>query len=86
MGLSNAAKRARNYSQIITQNQGGGDKKAGFPHTIGRDSWTSIYMGSNTPNRSCCSLRQLQFTVNPRVKTSRPVGTTPAAAATYWTL
>ena len=82
MGLSNASKRARNYSQTITQNQGGGEKKAGFPNIIGRDSWTSIYMGTNTPRRSCCSLRQLQFTVNPRVRYSRPIGSNPTVA--YW--
>ena len=84
MGLSNAAKRARNYDLTINQNQGGGDKKAGFPHTIGRDSWTSIYMGTaGNPAVRCCSLRDLQFTFNPNVKQHRPIGSNPLTP--YWT-
>ena len=82
MGLSNAASRARNYDQIINRNQGGGDKKAGFPYQVGRTSWTSIALGCSSYQTRCCSLRQLQITANPRVRVSRPVGglvTTP-----YW--
>jgi hypothetical protein len=83
MGLANAAKRARNYDQTINQNQGGGNKKAGFPHTIGRDSWTSIYMGTDgPPGVRCCSLRNLQYTFNPNVKQSRPQGGSVTTA--YW--
>jgi hypothetical protein len=68
------------------QNQGGGDTKAGFPHTVGRDHWVSIYMGagnSATVNRNCCTLRQLQITANPNVCQSRPVGST-VQFNTYW--
>lgn len=82
MGLSNASSRARNYDQTINRNQGGGDKKAGFPHTIGRDSWTSIYMGTNTNTARCCTLRNLQFTFNPNVKQSRPQ--TSSVTTSYW--
>ena len=83
MGLSNASKRARLYDSTINQNQGGGNKKAGFPHTVGRDSWTSIYMG--TTKTGCgCNLRSLQFTMNPNVKQSRPQGSSVTTA--YWHL
>jgi hypothetical protein len=61
------------------QNQGGGDKKAGFPHTVGRDHWTSIYMGAGNNvavTGRCCSLTQLQITANPNVCQSRPIGST----------
>lgn len=74
MGLSNAAKRARFYSQTINQNQGGGPKKAGFPHLIARDSWTSIYLGDGPNN--CAGLRcfQTNFRLG-MVRQSRPIGT-----------
>jgi hypothetical protein len=66
MGLSNAAARARNYSLIINQQQGGGNKKAGFPYLIGRDWRTSIaFNNTNVINGKCCSLdsyKTLRFT------------------------
>lgn len=34
--------RSRTYGAWANQNQGGGEKKAGFPYMVGRDSWTSI--------------------------------------------
>jgi len=81
MGLSNAAKRARLYDSTINQNQGGGNKKAGFPHTIGRDSWTSIFLMSNNC-RNGCTLNSLKITDNPRVRQSRPMGT--PVNTPYW--
>ena len=81
MGLANAAKRARLYDSTINQNQGGGNKKAGFPGLIGRDSWKSIFLG--TSRNSCgCTLQSLQFTFNPNVKQSRPIGS--SVTASYW--
>jgi hypothetical protein len=61
--------------------QGGGSKKAGFPYQVGRDSWTSIAFDTSNPkkftsSRTCCGLRGLQFTVNPKVSVSRPIGST----------
>lgn len=81
MGLSNAAKRARLYDSTINQNQGGGNKKAGFPALVGRDSWKSIFLG--TSRNSCgCTLKRLQLTFNPKVKQSRPTGS--LVTASYW--
>ena len=61
MGLSNAASKARNYNLIINQNQGGGDKKAGFPYLIGRDWRTSIaFNNTNVVNGKCCTLNSYQ--------------------------
>lgn len=82
MGLSNAASRARNYDQTINRNQGGGDKKAGFPYQVGRSAWSAIYLGCDSYQTRCCTLRQLQITVNPRVRSSRPIGGSVTTA--YW--
>ena len=84
MGLANAASRARNYDQTINRNQGGGDKKAGFPYQVGRISWTAIALGTDSLQRRCCSLRQLQITANPNVRQSRPTGST--VNVPYWTI
>ena len=73
MGLSNGAKRARMYSSTINQNQGGGSKKAGFPYIVGRDSWVSVYLGSNNVQK-CMSLPCLKVTRNPWVRQNRPMG------------
>jgi hypothetical protein len=76
MGLSNAATRARNYSVIVNANQGGGNKKAGLPHQIGRDSWTSIFLGATDPvNGKCCTQKQqmtMKFTSSNYQ--ARPIG------------
>jgi len=68
-------KRTSSIASITNQPQGGGCKKAGFPHTIGRDSWTSIYMRGTAQ-----SLPTLQMTIYPNVSQSRPIGTRPSAA------
>lgn len=61
MGLSNAASRARNSTLIVNQNQGGGNKKAGFPHMVGRDTQTSIaFNNTNVVQGKCCALKSFQ--------------------------
>jgi hypothetical protein len=82
MGLSNASKRARLYTSTTNQNQGGGDKKAGFPYQVGRSSWTSIALGSSNYGVRCCKLGSLKLTANPNVRQSRPTGTTTNVP--YW--
>ena len=81
MGLSNAASRARNYDLTNNQNQGGGNKKAGFPYLVGRTMWSNIYLKSNTVT-NCCGLPALQITKNPNVRLSRPMGST--VNVPYW--
>ncbi len=79
MGLSNASSRARNYTRTANQNQGGGNKKAGFPGQVGRGWWTSIFLQSTDPiSGHCCTksdLATLRFTTT--VNQSRPVGSNP---------
>lgn len=59
----------------VNQNQGGGDKKAGFPYQVGRDSWVSIYFNSTNPVAGhCCKLPQYQFTLFPKTSISKPIG------------
>lgn len=74
MGLSNGAKRARFYNQTINHDQGGGNKKAGFPQMVGRETNTSIAF-NNTNVARCCKLSSYQtllFTY--KVSQSRGVG------------
>jgi hypothetical protein len=67
------AKNARFSSSIVNQNQGGGNKKAGFPGMVGRDSWTSIFYGTNAKN--CCKLSNMQKDIiGWKVSVSRSVG------------
>lgn len=82
MGLSNSASRARNYTATENRNQGGGNKKAGLPPQVGRTAWDSIYLQCNRYQTRCCQLRTLQFTANPNVRPSRPIGSSVETA--YW--
>lgn len=83
MGLANGSSRARNYSQTVNQNQGGGNKKAGFPYQIGRGSWSSISLGCTAPlTGNCCSLSDLSVLHFTKVSQSRPVG--GSVTIPYW--
>jgi hypothetical protein len=82
-GLPARAFNSHNHHQMgsnvfTVQNQGGGNKKAGFPYQVGRDHWVSIYLNSCNPTSrlNCASIKCLQFTVNPKVIVSRPIGST----------
>jgi hypothetical protein len=73
MVYMNGTKNARLVTSIVNQNQGGGEKKAGFPGIVGRDSWVSIFYKTNGKN--CCKLSKyntLRLT-QPDVQ-SRPIG------------
>jgi len=83
MGLSNASKMARNYSSIINQPQGGGMKKAGLiPRTA--VPYRSIIAYRRGAKAGCCTQSQMQFTVNPNVQQSRPVGMNVAVGNVYF--
>ena len=66
-------------SAITNGPQGGGNKKAGFPYLVGRGQWTSIALQTNRNGvYGCnCPLKTLQFTSNPNVRPSRPIGIRP---------
>lgn len=76
-------KRTASIASITNQNQGGGSKKAGFPYLVGRDSWTSIAL-RGTKQYLDEAKGGLQFTLNPNVRQSRPVGMTPSAGRSYF--
>jgi hypothetical protein len=60
--------RYRTGSNAITdQAQGGGNKKAGFPYQVGRDSWASIAI----PKTSLPFVMNTKF---PLARFSRPIG------------
>jgi len=64
-------------SAITTQTQGGGNKKAGFPYQVGRDTWVSIYFNSTNPVAGhCCKLPSYQMNLFPNARPSRPIGST----------
>lgn len=77
IGLANSAKRSRFYAQTVNQNQGGGEKKAGFPYIVGRGWRSNIALGTlnGVKNSNCVglnSLKSLCFTQT--VHQSRPIG------------
>ena len=76
-------KRTSSIASITNQNQGGGSKKDGFPYLVGRDSWTSIAL-KQTKQYLDAGTQGLQFTLNPNVRQSRPVGMTPGAGRSYF--
>lgn len=74
MGLSNGSSAARNYSSLITQNQGGGSKKAGLPSTVGHDYWRPTYGRTKVESGRCCTASTMRLTANPNVCVSRGIG------------
>jgi len=67
-------------------NQGGGDKKAGLPYQVGRDSWFMPAMnnaGSRNTLYTFNGVFGLRHTRNPRVRFSRPIGST-LSNVPYW--
>jgi hypothetical protein len=64
------SKRGSYVSSISNQFQGGGNKKAGLPHQVGKDSWTSYYLKSHN------SLTNYKTTRMPMANISRPIGST----------
>lgn len=75
-------KRGAYRSSMINQSQGGGNKKAGFPYQVGRDSWASIAINGGHPGQPvfrCCKLAKIMTTANPDVCISRPIGSTVAS-------
>jgi len=86
MGLSNASTRARNYNQTINQNQGGGSKKAGLPHQIGRGWWTSIFIGGTDPvHGKCCTLsKQMTMKFSQSNYQARPIGGSVTVGQHYY--
>ena len=80
-----ASNRNRMGSNTLTDiNQGGGDKKAGFPHQVGRSAWVNIYMGLNIAKGECCQLKQMQTLRFPLANQSRPIGSDSTANRSYW--
>ena len=86
MGLSNAASRARNYNVIVNSNQGGGNKKAGLPHQIGRETWSSIFLHATDPvHGHCCTQKDQMFMrFTPSNYVARPIGGSVTVGQSYY--
>ena len=82
----NSSSRSRNAGSLVNRTQGGGDKKAGLPYQIGRESYTSVIMNSTDPvYGSCCTLKNymtMKFT--PSKFKPRPVGVSVNVARGYY--
>ena len=82
----NSSSRSRNAGSLVNRTQGGGNKKAGFPYQIGRESYTSVIMNSTNPvYGSCCTLKS--YMTMPLISTRfhpRPVGGSVTIARGYY--
>lgn len=75
MVLMNATKKSRYVSSLVNKNQGGGDKKAGFPYQVGRSSWTEIFLRSVDPlHGHCCQLGTYNISMMKNATITRPIG------------
>jgi len=71
-----AVNHARMGSNVYTVvNQGGGEKKAGFPYQVGRISWTSEKIKTCRPTSSvpCCTLGGYMTLRYANVCVSKPI-------------
>jgi hypothetical protein len=86
--LYNASKRARNATSTTNRNQGGGNKKAGLPYQIGRESYTSVLFGSSNPvNKHCFSMANYSCKRIPSATSiSRPIGSSVNQARGYYSM
>uniref|UniRef100_A0A6C0HY89 Uncharacterized protein n=1 Tax=viral metagenome TaxID=1070528 RepID=A0A6C0HY89_9ZZZZ len=67
-------------------NQGGGNKKAGFPYIIGRGWRTNIAFGNNVAKGHCTKLKSYQtLCFTGTVHQSRPTGSVNTGS-TYWNI
>jgi len=71
--FSSTSKSQMGSNAITVQNQGGGNKKAGFPYIVGRTQWTNIAFNEQG---GMGNLKFMMKTVNPNVSISRPIGST----------
>ena len=62
-------------SLITNQSTCGGNKKAGFPPMIGRDSWTTVAYHGGHPVK-CMTLACMQTLRGKLACVSRPIGST----------
>jgi hypothetical protein len=71
-------KRTASVSSITNRAQGGGEKKAGLPYLVGRDSATSVAFRGTSQRLSI-----LQMPLTTTVRPSRPIGVTPGNGRYY---
>lgn len=69
-------KKTASIASITSQNQGGGSKKAGLPHLIARDSWTSVALRGTSQRMAVLKMPMTTSGVNQ----SRPVGVRPGTS------
>ena len=70
----NGSNRVRSMASLTNQNQGGGPKKAGLVPT---EAISAAQRESYSTRGYLKSKKSMQFTLNPNVKQSRPIGISP---------
>jgi len=82
--FSSSSRHQMGSNAITDQNQGGGNKKAGFPYMIGRGWQSTIAFQMTQPAAGhCTTLNTYTTTLFPFVRQSRSVGSTNTYN-TYW--
>jgi hypothetical protein len=82
--FSSSSRHQMGSNAITGHNQGGGNKKAGFPYMIGRGWQSTIAFQMTQPAAGrCTKLSTYETTLFPLVRPSRPVGSTNNQS-TYW--
>lgn len=67
-------KRTGSVASITNRASGGGDKKAGLPYLVGRNTVSTVAL-----RHSAQSLSILQMPLTSNARPSRPIGMTPSA-------
>jgi hypothetical protein len=63
-GFSSSAHTGFVSGYKLSQNQGGGSKKAGLVPSVGNDSWSSMFRRISDPiNGRCCTAKSLATTL-----------------------
>lgn len=71
-------KKVSSLSSITNANQGGGSKKAGLRPSVGETAWNVVFYRNVDPiNGKCCGAAKMAITMNPNVRQSRPISTSP---------
>jgi len=71
-------KKTASIASITNQNQGGGNKKAGLPYLIGRESWSSVALRNTSQRMALLKMPEVS-TVSP----SRPIHVRPGSTVYF---
>jgi len=82
--MAYSSKVALSRGTLVNQNQGGGNKKAGFPYQVGRSSWSSIHIGDAPMTHGRYRKGRLSMVLTSTANPSRPVGNVVTAGHKFF--